>query len=87
MAVDNHDIVYQFDDDPNLSPDEVAFNDQVFSQTADPQARNRNGLAQLPVTTGDIRVPFVTVHKGNAPNQKGPALPVFFWVAKVRFWT
>lgn len=62
VAVDNHDVVYQFDDDPNLSPDEAAFNDLVFRQTADPQARNKNGLAQLPVTTGDIRVPFVTVH-------------------------
>jgi len=62
IAVDNSDVVYQFDTDPALSPDEVAFNSSVFRQVADPQARNSNGLAQLPVTTGDLRVPMITVH-------------------------
>ena len=54
--------MYQFDTNPALSPDEVAFNNNVFRQMADPQARNSNGLAQLPVTTGDLRVPMITVH-------------------------
>lgn len=62
VAIDNHDIVYQFDTDPALSPDEAAFNADVFRVTADPQARNNNGLAQLPVTTGDIRIPVLTLH-------------------------
>ncbi len=62
IAVDNYDVVYQFDSDPTLSPDEIAFNDGVFRQMADPQARNSNGLAQLPVTTGDLSVPMITVH-------------------------
>ncbi len=62
MAVDNHDVVYQFDTDPAVSPDEGTFNDSVFRQMADPQARNRNGLAQVPVITGDIRVPVLTLH-------------------------
>ena len=29
---------------------------------ADPQSRNRNGLAQVPVITGDIRIPVLTLH-------------------------
>jgi len=62
LAMDNYDVVYQFDSDPALSPDEVAFNNSVFRQMADPQARNSNGLAQLPVTTGDLSVPMMTVH-------------------------
>jgi hypothetical protein len=62
VAIDNHDIVYQFDTDPALSPEEAAFNEDVFRVTADPQARNKNGLAQLPVTTGDIRIPVLTLH-------------------------
>lgn len=62
VAVDNYDVVYQFDSDPALTADEEAFNDNVFRQMADPQARNRNGLAQIPVTTGDIRIPVLTLH-------------------------
>ena len=62
VAVDNHDVVYQFDTDPALTPDETVFNNSVFRQMADPQARNRNGLAQVPPITGDIRVPVLTLH-------------------------
>ncbi len=62
VAVDNHDVVYQFDTDPVLSPDEQLFNDGVFRVTADRQSRNKNGLAQVPVITGDIRVPVLTLH-------------------------
>ena len=59
---DNHDVVYQFDTDPALTLDETTFNDNVFRIMADPQARNPNGLAQVPVITGDIRVPVLTLH-------------------------
>ncbi len=62
VAADNHDVVYQFDADPALSTDEMTFNDSVFRQFADPQARNANGLAQVPVITGDIRIPVLTLH-------------------------
>lgn len=62
VVVDNYNVVYQFDTDPALSPEEMEFNDDVFRQMADPQARNNNGLAQVPVTTGDLRVPMVTLH-------------------------
>jgi pimeloyl-ACP methyl ester carboxylesterase len=59
---DNFDVVYQFDTDPALSPEEEAFNAQVFRRTADPQARNKNGLAQGPVISGDIGIPVLTLH-------------------------
>jgi hypothetical protein len=62
VAVDNQDVVYQFDTDPALTPDEMYLNDSIFRQTADPQARNRNGLAQVPVVTGDIGIPVLTLH-------------------------
>ncbi len=62
VAVDNENILYQFDISPVLTPDEQEFNDNVFRVSADQQARNRNGLAQLPVITGDIRVPVLTLH-------------------------
>jgi pimeloyl-ACP methyl ester carboxylesterase len=62
VAVDNQDVVYQFDTDPALTADEDTFNDSVFRQTADPQARNQNGLAQVPVITGEISIPVLTLH-------------------------
>ena len=62
VTVDNHDVVYQFDTDPLLTVGEEAFNLAVFRQTADPQARNNNGLAQVPAITGDVRVPVLTLH-------------------------
>ncbi len=62
VVVDNAEVIYQFDTDPALSVDEAAFNAAVFRRAADPQARNRNGLAQVPVTTGDITIPVLTLH-------------------------
>jgi len=62
VAADNYDVVYQFDTDPALTAAEEAFNAVVFRRMADPQARNRNGLAQAPVITGDIRIPVLTLH-------------------------
>jgi pimeloyl-ACP methyl ester carboxylesterase len=62
VTMDNYDVVYQFDSDPTLSPDEEAFNESVLRIMADPQARNPYGLAQVPVITGDIRVPVLTMH-------------------------
>jgi hypothetical protein len=56
------DTVYQFDTDPALSPAEQAFNDSVVRITADPQTRHPNGLAQVPVISGDIEVPVLTLH-------------------------
>ncbi|WP_405234285.1 prolyl oligopeptidase family serine peptidase [Lentisalinibacter salinarum] len=62
VAVDNRDVVYQFDTDPALSPAEQNFNDSVFRQDADPQARKPNGLAQVPTVQGDPSIPVLTLH-------------------------
>ena len=62
VAVQNSDVVYQFDADPTLSPAEDAFNAAVQRVTADPQARRRNGLANVTPTTGVLRIPTLTLH-------------------------
>jgi hypothetical protein len=61
VGVQNSDVVYQFDQDPNLSPDEQAFNDGVVRVTADPSARVR-GLRNVPQVSGDIGIPVLTLH-------------------------
>jgi len=62
VGVDNSDVVYQFDTDANLTPDEQALNDDVFRVSADPQGRGSSGLSQVPVITGDISIPVLTLH-------------------------
>lgn len=62
QITDNMGVVYQFDADPSLSPDETTFNNDVFRIMADPQARSPNGLAQVPVISGDIGIPVLTIH-------------------------
>ncbi len=61
-VVDNADVVYQFDTDPALSPAETAFNDAIVRVIADPQARHRDGLDQVPPITGKITIPVLTLH-------------------------
>ncbi len=61
VGVDNSDVVYPFDLDPSLSPEEQAFNDGVVRVTADPQARV-GGLRQVPQVTGNIGIPVLTLH-------------------------
>lgn len=62
VAVQNTDVTYQFDADPALSPEETAFNDMVQRVYADPQARRRNGLANVTPTPGDLKIPMLTLH-------------------------
>jgi hypothetical protein len=62
VGVDNADIVYQFDTNPALSGAETLFNSTVQRVVADPQARHRNGLSNVPPTTGDLRIPMLTIH-------------------------
>jgi hypothetical protein len=62
VAVQNSDVVYQFDTDSALSPAETHFNAEVQRIAADPQARRTAGLAGLAPTTGDLRVPMLTLH-------------------------
>jgi pimeloyl-ACP methyl ester carboxylesterase len=62
VGLDNADTVYQFDSDPNLTPDEQALNDSVVRVSADRQGRGSSGLSQVPVITGDIGIPVLTLH-------------------------
>ena len=62
VAVQNSDVVYQFDTNSALSNAEVTFNAQVQRITADPQGRHTNGLSNVPPTTGDLKIPMLTLH-------------------------
>jgi len=62
VGVDNIGVVYQFDTDPNLTPAEQDLNDDIVRVAADPQGPGQNGLAQVPVVSGDIDVPVLTLH-------------------------
>jgi hypothetical protein len=61
-GADNIGVVYQFDTDPGLTPEEQALNDDIVRVAADPQGPGPNGLAQVPVISGDIGVPVLTLH-------------------------
>ena len=62
VAVQNSDVVYQFDTNPALTAAEDAFNIAVQRVTADPQGRRTNGLANVTPTTGDLRIPMLSLH-------------------------
>lgn len=62
VGVDNIGVVYQFDNDPNLTPDEQALNDDIVRVAADPQGPGPNGLSQVPVISADIGIPVLTLH-------------------------
>ena len=62
IGVDNAETVYQFDSDPNLTPDEQALNDDVVRVSRDPQGQRPDGLSQVPVVSGDIGIPVLSLH-------------------------
>jgi hypothetical protein len=62
VVVDNTDVVYQFDTDPAASPAEAALNAAIQRVSADPQGRHVNGLSNVPPTTGDLRIPMLSLH-------------------------
>lgn len=62
IGVDNSDVVYQVDLDPAVSEYEAELNAAIFRVSQDPSARNKNGLSNIPVTTGDLRIPMLTLH-------------------------
>ncbi len=62
VGVDNATTVYQFDANPALDPGEQALNDTIVRVAADPQGRTPNGLSQVPVVSGDIGIPVLTLH-------------------------
>ena len=62
VAVQNSDVVYQFDTNPALSTAELDFNAAIQRITADPQGRHINGISNVPPTTGDLHIPMLTLH-------------------------
>jgi len=62
VGVDNIGVIYQFDTDSGLTDDEQALNDGIYRVAADPQGPGPNGLAQVPVISGDINIPVLTLH-------------------------
>ncbi|HET6563984.1 MAG TPA: prolyl oligopeptidase family serine peptidase [Xanthomonadales bacterium] len=62
VAVQNIDVIYQFDADPALTVEEEAFNNDVQRVTADRQARRTNGLPNVTPTTGMLKIPMLTLH-------------------------
>ncbi len=62
IAIDNSDTTYQFDTDPSLTGAENDLNESIFRISAEPQGRHPNGLGGVPVVSGDISVPVVTLH-------------------------
>lgn len=62
VAVQNSDVVYQLDTDPALSAAEHALNAGIQRIAADPQGRHVNGISNVPPTTGDLRIPMLTLH-------------------------
>jgi len=62
IAVDNVDTIYQFDEDPALTYEEEALNENVLRLERDPQSQHPNGIANVPVVSGDIKIPVLTLH-------------------------
>jgi hypothetical protein len=65
IAVNTSGFVYQLDDDPALSAEEVAFNVDVFRVDGDFLANNpvrSDGVRAMPILAGRFDVPVVTLH-------------------------
>lgn len=63
-TLDTRDTVYQFDNDPALSPGEQAFNATIVRLSADPEANRlrEDGLRWIPKVNGQFRIPVVSMH-------------------------
>lgn len=57
----NAETIYQLDSHPDVSPDEVLFNNRVPRDPYDPSSRHANGLSTLPGASGDLRVPMLRI--------------------------
>jgi len=62
VAVDNTDVVYQFDTDSALTPAESTLNNIIQRVAADPQGRLNNGIANIAPTNGNLKIPMLTMH-------------------------
>ena len=60
--LDNWNTIYQFDSDPALSPEEQTLNDSVFRVKRNPWLMIPFRLRNIPITTGRIKVPVLTLH-------------------------
>jgi len=59
---DNSTTVYQIDSDPALSADEAALNAAVLRVAQDPQGQHPNGITDIPVISGNLAIPVVSLH-------------------------
>ncbi|SFG64321.1 Prolyl oligopeptidase family protein [Halobacillus alkaliphilus] len=59
---DNTDSVYQLDSNSELSVEEMDLAEKIPEITADPQARNKNGLSKIPRISGELHQPVLTLH-------------------------
>ena len=62
VAIDNADTVYQLDLDPALSAEEQLLNDEIVRVSAFANTRTKQGLSNVPVVSGDLTVPTLTLH-------------------------
>lgn len=58
---ENIGIIYQLDDDPELSDEEIALNEEILRVASDPQVRGLRGLANFPKISGNISIPVLTL--------------------------
>jgi hypothetical protein len=58
----NIDTVYQIDNDPALSSEEIALNAGIRRIDLDPQARRKQGLAGVPAISGNLSMPVLSMH-------------------------
>jgi hypothetical protein len=58
----NVDTVYQIDNNPALSAEEVALNANILRIDLDPQARHDQGFAGVPTISGSLRMPVLSMH-------------------------
>lgn len=62
IVPDNAEVTYQLDLDPALSAQEAAFNDDIVRVRGDRRLRRSWALNPIPVVTGRIPVPVVSLH-------------------------
>ncbi|MFZ0475353.1 MAG: hypothetical protein WAM18_07790 [Halobacillus sp.] len=60
--IDNTDSIYQLDSNSELSVEEMYLAEKIPEITADPQARNKNGLSKIPRISGELHQPVLTLH-------------------------
>ena len=58
----NVDTIYQLDNDPALSSEEIALNNSIRRIDLVPNARHKEGLAGVPAINGDFTIPVLSMH-------------------------